>query len=153
MKKRKKALPQPNARLALPDWNCDVTSFRPHSNDIPQPWIYKWPNDHNVKRDVDIQVNTWRGIAICASHYYAHIVEEPNAIWDGKEICWVTAREHPTMKQRDFKADVLTLVDVETFVKTVIGAFFFDGEKYRFLIDGEPISGIENIARAVRSDQ
>lgn len=153
-KPRKKSPPQPEPKLAPPDWNNDHITYTNSSANNPRPWTLRWPNEHQLRRRIIVDFDSWRGIALGASHFYVKIREEQNAAWDGKEICWVIYRDHADMKIRKFEADVFTREEAAKFVESVVGTFFSDDKIYR-ITDGstETEEGVQSILTTIRKDR
>lgn len=130
MPRKKKEVAEP--QLAPPDWHsAHLTDTSRYPEGIPDPWIYRWPNDKGVRRTVSVDISSWRGLSLGASHYYASVEEEANQIWDGKELTWFTCDNHPTMKKRHFKADVFTRPQAVQFIAIVLAHFFSSDTEFK----------------------
>lgn len=99
--------------------------------EIPRPWIFRFPNDAGVRRDVNVEISTWRGNSIDASHYYARVELERNSIWDPINIGWRESDQIPQCKDVFFRAHVESKADAILFIEAVVKAFYSDEKLYR----------------------
>ena len=69
-----------------------TTIFGGELCEYPKDAIRRWPSRTDEKRGIDIDLATWVGTAIGASHYRITVQEEVNGIWDedenGWRVCW-----------------------------------------------------------------
>lgn len=115
-----------------PNWHSAASVSGAGGEAIPYPYIYRFPNDKGVRRDVKIDISTWKGTgAIGATHYYAEVTPEANSIWDAQAQAWRTDTHHPLMKERTFKADVFTRADAIKFIRLVVDNFCA-GPEFRY---------------------
>jgi hypothetical protein len=119
--------------LGGPDWKS-VHEIRnqPKHFSIPGPRIMRYPNTHGVRRDVKVQLNTWRGFSMGATHFYARVEVEPNAVWDPKELAWSTNDKATECKDIFYRAHVPTRAEGVLFIKMILETFYADQAQYRW---------------------
>jgi hypothetical protein len=122
-------------KLAPPDWHSPSRSSGGKPGDfwaIPEPWIWRFPNDKGCRRDVDAEITSWRGISIGASHFYAKIEVEQQQIWDPREVTWrrFDSGVHRNFAQEKYSADLLSRKAAIDFIELVIRRFYM-GPEYR----------------------
>lgn len=148
--KKKKSAPSKNGRSTdvpsanTPDWKISGRVYGGDLYDIPQPHIWCWPNNHGIRRSVDVNITTWRGISLDALHFYAKVRPEQNMVWDSRELAWRVPGRGVDVSgaNKEWKADanVFTRADAVAFVRAVVTTFFMDETK--FLVRHGP-SGID----------
>lgn len=64
-------------------------------SEIPQPFIFRHPNDFE-KREIRVTITIWKvGTSIGAhGHYQPDIREEDNMLWNSRENIWQTPWNH-----------------------------------------------------------
>lgn len=89
-------------------------SYGGYLKDIPKPYKRKFPDER--KRRVCVLVTQYYGIGI---HFYVHIREEENPIWDEKENCWRIAWDDESEETggKRFHKRLNTSEQVENFIK------------------------------------
>jgi hypothetical protein len=75
---------------------------------------------------VVIDVNTWRGTAIGASHYYVKVKEEDNQWWSDEEGCWCVSYRNRRDVQRKFEADVFSLEEAAALAAFIVKTYYAD---------------------------
>lgn len=113
-----------------PDHNIG-TSYNADVYSIPQPWIFRYPNDQGDRRDVKVGVHTYRNFAFGASHFYAHVDVEENSIWDPKELTWKVGEHLAECKKTQYRAHVFTRKEAVEFIEMVVLKWFSDAKMYR----------------------
>lgn len=114
-----------------PDWDSSHSTSGPGIWDIPKPWVYRYPNDKGVRRQVTIRLETWRGMSLGATHFYARVELEENEIWNPKELGWHRSDAVPECKRTFYRAHVFTRAEGIKFIEVVINTFFSDATQYR----------------------
>lgn len=102
----------------------------------PRPWVMRYPNTAGVRREVGVDVQTWRGFSIGAGHYYAKVRVEENAIWDPEKLLWYINNDLTECKVIRFEADVLTRAEAVEFVRVVLHTFYADKAIYKWQVRG-----------------
>lgn len=116
-----------------PDWDSTHSMSGPGIWDIPKPWVFRFPNDKGVRRDVIIKLDTWRGMSLGATHFYARVELEENEVWNPKELAWHRSDAVPECKKTFYRAHVFTREDGIKFIEAVVQAFFSDLTQYRLV--------------------
>lgn len=148
----KSGAPRKRKRVpGAPDFGSSASISGGHLHQVPKPWVYRWPNDKGVRRSVRVDISTWAGMSIGASHFYAKIKEEPNSVWDTRDLAWLSDPRHPSTKERKFEADLFSREEAIRFVEAVVREFFSDEKLYAVSSKyGE--AGIDKMLREIRKD-
>lgn len=149
--RRKKAAKQVEA-FAPPDWKNSSSTVGGNCWDIPLPWVMRFPNDQGVRQTVTAKVTTWRGFSMGATHFYAIVEPEPNAVWDGREITWRRDLDSKETKKEEFRASVHTREQAVRFVEAVLRTFYADEARYAIETEYGDVSGLEAVLKKLSRD-
>lgn len=133
-KPRKLVTAETPANEGGPDWNMGTSYGGGEKNsiwNIPQPWIMRYPNKAGDRQRVKIDLSSWRGISMGASHYYARVELEQNAVWDSRELTWRIDDHAEVCKPCFFRAHVFSRKEGVDFIELVVQKFFGDDKRYR----------------------
>ena len=104
--------------------------------DLPKLYKTKWPESDEL-REVKIDLNTWVGLSLGATHWYVLIEEELNYIWHEKDQVWQECRDHPDelkgLKIED-RNSFTNKKDAQSWIRRMYKKHFNDGKhKARFV--------------------
>lgn len=114
-----------------PQWENALSISGVGAFKIPEPYIMRFPNKAGVRRDVNVTVSSWRGHSVGATHYYARVELERNAIWNVERLGWHTDNAHPACKDVFYRAHVPTKGVAITFIELIIKTFYNDEKLFR----------------------
>lgn len=103
-------------------------------DDIPLPHVRMFPNSVGRLREVTCTLNTWVGVGVGATHYYAKVKEEDNPIWGEFEGRWTYAWDDGDKAGRCFEKSCDTQYQAAMFVQNTLVEHFL-GDKYEIKHD------------------
>lgn len=144
-----------------PDWNAGRSLGFTGNIKVP-PYderIFRFPNDKGVRRDLNVEILSWRGISLGASHFYARIELERNQIWDPEGLRWFSPDHMPECKEIFYRAHVQDRNQAIEFIRLVLEAFYKDQKVYRWVLrhglyddeDGEDLTW-EKVKRSLQRE-
>jgi hypothetical protein len=144
-------------KLVPPDWNSYSWRSTPEKiEDLPKPWVRKFPRPDGKKRTATITLMTWVGTAMGASHIHTTAKVEDNPVWDGRPwyddraggwVHFYTDKEYdgmsyhgyfPTKRAALAWARALIADELKEFeTKIVDNVGSFDNKKHLYARDGD----------------
>ncbi len=129
-----------------PDFEKEHTHHGGELKDVPQPHVRRFPTATR-KRVITVNVTTWKGMAVGASHFYVRIEAEPNPLWDSKEGFWRVAWGDKEAHDIEYSLRCATELAAWEFVKCVWDTYYnSDGYKLVTKHYREPIDLDKKIA-------
>lgn len=117
--------------LAPPDWHSAHTGTIGLLGEVPEPWVWRWPNAHGVRRDVTVDVLSWVDYTPGAIHHKVTVRLEDNQVWHGRELAWLAPRRGSRDHSVRYEANVLSRLDARRFAEGVLLTFFNNEGFYR----------------------
>ena len=111
-------------------WGRNAKTITNRKEGCKPTGILKWPNSMGIKQSVDVDVTTWAGWSLGATHYYAKIKVECNKEWCNNCLAWHTPVNLKASKGYGYEASVGSKAEAVKFVDMVIKEFLNDPSRY-----------------------
>lgn len=83
--------------------------------------IRRFPSTIGEKREIRVEITTWKGISLGAKHYDVSVVEQENSWWSESENAWVHINEDSEKRGFHLNAGVLTEEQAVKVAKMFVG--------------------------------